>query len=202
VESKTSVIYEQLKKDICSIKYRSDELINEKDIAKQYDTSKTPVREALAMLVQEGYLKKIPRVGYFINELSEQEYEKLVYLRYTLERGIVTYILDNCSDEEIDSVMKYCMDKDVSYKEYAGINIRFHIELAKLTKNEYLVSSLQNTFERLIRVPSHKIYEATYKSPHAGHIKLLDTIKKRDKDLALKLVRDECRRDDDKPMKF
>lgn len=202
MESKTNIIYEQMKRDITSLKFRSDELINEKSIAERYNTSKTPVREALAMLVQEGYLKKISRVGYFIKELSEQDYVKLLFLRYTLEKGVVSYIIQNCSDDEIDSVLNYCNDKDVSYNDYAGINLRFHIELAKLTKNEYVIFTLQNTFERLIRVPSHKIYEATYKAPHEGHIKLLATIKRRDTDEAMKLVRDECRRDDDKEMNF
>ena len=52
-----------------------------KDLAEQHGVSKTPVREALSMLVQEGYLKKIPRVGYLLRELSEEEYAKLIYLR-------------------------------------------------------------------------------------------------------------------------
>lgn len=202
MESKTKIIYTQLKKDITSIKFRSDELINEKNIAERYGMGKTPVREALAMLVQEGYLNKISRVGYFIKELSEEDYVKLLFLRYTLEKGVVSYIIQNCSDSEIESMLEFCKDKDVSYKDYASINLTFHIELAKLTKNEYIVSTLQNTFEKLIRVPSHKIYEATYKAPHEGHIKVLDAIKRRDTDEAMKLIRDECRRDDDKEMNF
>ena len=87
--SKAMELYERIKEDVIRLRFRADEIINEKDLAEQHGVSKTPVREALSMLVQEGYLKKIPRVGYLLRELSEEEYAKLIYLRYTLEKGVV-----------------------------------------------------------------------------------------------------------------
>ena len=85
--SKAMELYERIKEDVIRLRFRADEIINEKDLAEQHGVSKTPVREALSMLVQEGYLKKIPRVGYLLRELSEEEYAKLIYLRYTLEKS-------------------------------------------------------------------------------------------------------------------
>ena len=61
--SKAMDVYEKIRDDVVKLRLRTDELLNEKDLAEQYNVSKTPVREALAMLVQDGYLKKIPRVG-------------------------------------------------------------------------------------------------------------------------------------------
>lgn len=43
-------------------------------------------------------------MGYLLRELSEEEYAKLIYLRYTLEKGVVQWIIDHCSDTEIDSL--------------------------------------------------------------------------------------------------
>ena len=50
--------YEAIKEDILRMRFRTDEIINEKALAERYNVSKTPVREALAILVQEGYLRK------------------------------------------------------------------------------------------------------------------------------------------------
>lgn len=58
--SKAMELYERIKEDVIRLRFRADEIINEKDLAEQHGVSKTPVREALSMLVQEGYLKKIP----------------------------------------------------------------------------------------------------------------------------------------------
>ena len=52
--TKADMIYREVKKNIINCKYELDEVINEKVIAEKYGTSKTPVREAFTMLVQEG----------------------------------------------------------------------------------------------------------------------------------------------------
>ena len=200
--SKAMELYERIKEDVIRLRFRADEIINEKDLAEQHGVSKTPVREALRMLVQEGDLKKIPRVGYLLRELSEEEYAKLIYLRYTLEKGVVQWIIDHCSDTEIDSLREYCQATDVAYREFAGINYDFHMAMARLTGNEPLYASVQNTFDRMIRVPSMNLFAEIQSEPHRYHLRLVDAMKARDKDQALELIRHECRRDDDKDPMF
>ena len=112
--SKAMDVYEKIRDDVVKLRLRTDELLNEKDLAEQYNVSKTPVREALAMLVQDGYLKKIPRVGYLIREVTDEEYYKLIYLRYTLEKGVVQWIIERCGDDEIASLREYCTAADIS----------------------------------------------------------------------------------------
>ncbi len=160
--------------------------------------SKTPVREALAMLVQDGYLKKIPRVGYLIREVTDEEYYKLIYLRYTLEKGVVQWIIERCGDDEIASLKEYCTAADISYRDLAGINYDFHMTMARLTKNEYLISSVQNVFDRIIRVPSVTLFQQFQEEPHGYHLQLIDAMLARDLRTALELIRHECQRDDDK----
>lgn len=76
-------------------------MLNEQALADEPGMSKTPVREALAALTQQGYLKKIPRVGYCVRELTIDEYVDLFHLRYILECGIIRHIISFCTDEEI-----------------------------------------------------------------------------------------------------
>lgn len=200
--SKTMELYAAIKEDVIRLRFRADEIINEKDLAEQYSVSKTPVREALSMLVQEGYLRKIPRVGYLLRELSEEEYRKLIYLRYTLEKGVVLWIIDHCDDETIDSLRGFCQQTETSYKDFAGLNYDFHIAMARLTGNEYLANSVQNTFDRMIRVPSVNLYSEIQSQPHVYHLQLIEAMKARDKEKTLQLIRHECSRDDDKEADF
>lgn len=200
--TKTMELYEAIRADVVRLKFRADEIINEKDLAEQHGVSKTPVREALGMLVQEGYLKKIPRVGYLLRELTQEEYRKLIYVRYTLEKGVVLWIIGHCTDEEIDSLRAYCQETEMSYQDFAGLNYNFHIAMARLTGNEYLANSVQNTFDRMIRVPSVNLFAEIRESPHVYHLQLIEAMRARDRERALELVRHECRRDDDKESDF
>lgn len=202
MQSKTSEIYQYIKQDVIRLKFRADQIINEKDLAEQYQVSKTPVREALSMLVQEGYLKKIPRVGYLLRELTEEEYRKLIFLRYTLEKGVVLWIIDHCTQEEIDSLRDYCRETEMSYQEFAGLNYNFHMAMARLTGNEYLASTVENTFDRMIRVPSVNLFAEIQTQPHVYHLQLIDAMKARDREASLRLIRHECSRDDDKHAEF
>ncbi len=195
--SKTIEIYRVLRKRIIEFKYNIDEPINEKTVAEEFGVSKTPAREALVMLVQDGYLKNLPRQGYFINEVSESEYYKLLYLRFTLEKGVVSNIIANCSDEEIDSLYRYCEDTDVTHFEFGMVNRDFHVAMAKLTGNDFLTDAVRTTLERTLRLPSKTLYNQFRKDPHAHHKLIIESLKSRDVEKVHALLRDECRRDDD-----
>lgn len=189
-------LYEALKEDILRMRFRTDEIINEKVLAERYSVSKTPVREALAMLVQEGYLKKIPRVGYLIRQISNDEFRQLTYLRVTLEKGVVQWLIHRCSDEELRSLLDCCKATDISYLEFAGENYEFHMAMARLTKNPYLIGAVQHVFDQTIRRPSEVLFAEIQQQPHKYHLQLVEAMLQRDEEKALDLIRHECRRDD------
>lgn len=195
--SKTTAVYDLLKQDVIRLRFRRDEIINEKALAERYQVSKTPVREALSMLVQEGYLKKIPRVGYLVREVTEEDYYKLIYLRFTLEKGVVLRIIRHCTEEEILSLREHCREEQVSYQDFGGVNYDFHMAMAQLTGNEYLAEEVRRIFQWTIRAPSVNLYQEVHEEPHKYHLQLIDAMWERDVEKALQLIEHECRRDDD-----
>lgn len=194
--SKTLECYEVLKDDILRMRLPADDIINEKTLAEQYGASKTPVREALAMLVQEGYLKKIPRVGYLIRQISNEEFAQLNYLRFTLEKGVVQWIIHRCTEEQIVSLRDYCRETDISYRDFATVNYQFHTAMAKLTGNQYLYEEVQHVFNRMVRSPSQSLYAEIQDNPHLYHLQIVEAMRLRDEEKALELIRHECRRDE------
>lgn len=195
--SKATAVYDLLKQDVIRLRFRRDEIINEKALAERYQVSKTPVREALSVLVQEGYLKKIPRVGYLLREVTEEDYRKLIYLRFTLEKGVVLRIIRSCTEEEILSLRDYCKEERISYQDFGGVNYDFHMAMARLTGNEYLAEEVRRIFQRTIRAPSVNLYQEVREEPHKYHLQLIDAMRDRDVETALRLIEHECRRDDD-----
>ena len=96
--TKAERVYKSIRIDIINCNYELDEVINEKVIAEKYNVSKTPIREALTILVKEGYLIKYPRLGYFVKELKLEEFYQIVQLRFILESGVIRSIISNASD--------------------------------------------------------------------------------------------------------
>ena len=66
----TSSVLDALRKEICSSAYADGQFITETEVSQKYQVSKTPAREALAVLCQEKLLSKIPRKGYMVKKLS------------------------------------------------------------------------------------------------------------------------------------
>lgn len=195
--SKATAVYEQIKQDVIRLRFRRDEIINEKALAERYQVSKTPVREALGVLVQEGYLKKIPRVGYLMREVTETDYRKLIYLRFTLEKGVVLWIIRHCTEEEILSLREHCREERITYQDFGGVNYDFHMAMARLTGNEYLADEVRRIFQQTIRSPSMNLYQEVQEDPHKYHLLLIEAMRQRDERAALQLIEHECRRDDD-----
>ena len=202
LSSKSTVIYQQLKNDLVSLRFDLNEVITEQTIANRFNVSKTPVREALATLVQEGYLIKSPNRGYFVKELRINEYYEVVQLRFILESGIVRLIITNSTDEEISSLYDVLTEKEIEYCEYFSVNLKFHLAMAALTKNSYIRDALERVFDLNRRELSMDYFKTARYDIHKDHRVIVDTLLKRDTEKAVELIRQELKRSDDSGVWF
>lgn len=178
--SKKDCAYKFIKEGITQGIYPPHQLLNEQTIAAELNVSKTPVREALGILTQQGYLQRIPRVGYCVRELTIGEHVDLFHLRYILECGIIRHVIGFCSDEEILSLKDLVSRHGEDYEAYSVENIEFHMALAGLTKNKFIVDHMRAIFDLNSRWISTHFYESVHEDPHARHRELIDYLLKRD----------------------
>lgn len=183
--SKKDYAYAFIKNKITSGVYEPHQLLNEQVIAAELNVSKTPVREALGILTQQGYLKRVPRVGYYIHELTVGEYVDLFHLRYILECGIIRYIIAFCSDEEIRTLECIVQGKGLDYQSYHAENAEFHMALAKLTKNQFIVDNMRTILGLNSRWISVQFFESVHEDPHVRHRELIAYLLKRDVEAAI-----------------
>lgn len=85
MKSKKMIVYEQLKEKILTDLLRPLDSLNEKKLAQELKTSKTPVREALQRLEKEGFVENIPTKGYFVARISVHDIREIYELREILE---------------------------------------------------------------------------------------------------------------------
>jgi DNA-binding GntR family transcriptional regulator len=80
-------IHVELREDILRARLQPGQTIREPELAERFGVSKTPVREALRLLVQDGWVIVLPRKGYLIRPLGLEDLREVFHLREMLEPG-------------------------------------------------------------------------------------------------------------------
>jgi DNA-binding GntR family transcriptional regulator len=87
----SAAIYRELRNEIVSMVRRPGDVIAEKDIARQYGVSRTPVREALLRLADEELVDIFPQVGTFVSRIAMAALPEALVIRKALEEAAVRY---------------------------------------------------------------------------------------------------------------
>src|SRR5258706_16309581 len=90
-------IYQSLKNEILRGAIRPGESLLELQLAKRFDCSQSPVREACLHLYNEGLLKASPYKGYTVTEITMKEIKELYQLRLIVECAAVEMAAQNTS---------------------------------------------------------------------------------------------------------
>lgn len=193
--SRAIAVLEKLREDITNCVYESGQFITESEISHKFDVSKTPAREALNCLCQEGLLVKIPRKGYIIKQLSFIELSNLCYFRSILECGAVEWAIRYASDLELGQIVelahkKIDIDDEDFYNKYNDLNVNFHLSIAQLSKNTYLISALQGVLNQLRRDLAMDGRTNLGRSLDM-HVQIAEALKKRDLEQARRITVDQ-----------
>ncbi|MDC0862063.1 GntR family transcriptional regulator [Alphaproteobacteria bacterium] len=149
-------VYDSLKKYIISLNIylkEADFHLDERQLSTKLGVSRTPIREAVARLEQEGIVKTIPRRGVFVNRKSKKELIEIVTVWAGLEGYASHLIIKNSSDSEIKGLRKFCQySKDnvlSDLENYSRDNISFHQHIMKLTKVNLMSHVLESQLVHL-----------------------------------------------------
>jgi len=154
-QTSQNAIYVELRRAIIMDHLAPGERLDVESIAKQYNISITPVRDALQMLRQDGLVTIKPRSGYFVTRTTLKQLRDLLDLRHILELAAVERAALNTTPElvaELRSVHAgYTGDDDISYDRYTEENRRFHYLIAKASGNNELTQLMGRLHDRLAR---------------------------------------------------
>ena len=95
--SRADEVYEQLKRDVAEFKLVSGDRFTENELCERLGVSRTPVRQALFRLQQEGYVEVLFRSGWRVLPFDFDQFEQLYDLRMVLETTAVQRL---CADGE------------------------------------------------------------------------------------------------------
>lgn len=159
IDTKSSLqaqAYNYVKEQILTKKLDTNVLYSETKLAAELGISRTPMRESLHCLSQDGYITIIPSKGFMIRQLNEKDMLETIQIRCALE-GFCTHVIAN----EIESkkgqqliktmnksleLMKKSKDYNDSHKTFMDHDHKFHLALINYVDN----SEFTQTFQRLM----------------------------------------------------
>jgi len=170
-------IYTGLRRDILANVIKPETILSENELARQYGTSRTPAREALARLRQEGLVVLTPRKGNVVTQPSLREIIEGYYLRTILEGAAAELAAGRATDEalqELESCVSPASDSEVG-----PLNRRFHGIIARMSGNEKLASLIIRLLDELER--GIFLDPAMWNRFHLGeHRNIIEALRSRD----------------------
>ena len=180
-------IYKELKRQILEQTFTT-EVFSEMQLAEQFHVSKTPVREALSILCQEGFISRYPSFGYVLKDMTPQEYKDISEIRFILESGAARIIVSLCSDEEIRQL--YDTLNAPEGTSFNIVNINFHSKLGELTKNQLLHNEITSMSEVMSRPGQYSDFSRTPVGNY-WHEKIIEALLARDTEEAIRCIKQD-----------
>jgi len=172
--------------------------LDERQLAQDLGISRTPVREAMAQLEREGFVRSVPRRGIYVVRKTKQEVIELITARAALESMAARLITMNASDEEIATLRSMFATFEngqlhAKLDEYSEVNIEFHQTIIRMSRNGVLVDLAENLFTHMRMIRRKTIGEDDRADRSIrDHMNIIHALEERDTERAENLVRNHA----------
>ena len=174
--------------------------LDERALSARFGISRTPLREALAQLDNEGLVRVVPRRGIYIVRKTKAEILEMVTVWAALESMAARLATKEASDEELASLhglVDTFSSDGVATKmgEYSDANIRFHQAIIGLSKCRLIGDMTDRLFFHVRAIRQRTIFEQDRaKRSVVDHKEIVDALEARDTERAERLVREHTLR--------
>lgn len=188
-------IVAQLRNDIYAGRLASGERLSEVSLAERFNVSRTPIREALHQLTQEGLLESKPNYGVRVAAKFDAEIQELIIsIRCVIETFALQSCYDSLTEEDFlqwDEIIRRmgmaCENRDFSA--IADIDLEFHHAIVLRTGIPYL-EVMWNMIASRVRIHFRDTHKR-YLDPmhiHAEHVEILNVFRGGDCEAAIDIL--------------
>jgi len=177
---------------------RTDIRLDERQLAQDFGISRTPVREAMAQLEREGFVRSVPRRGLYVVRKTKREVIEMITAWAALESMAARLITENAGDDDI-APLRTMFSKfengelHARLDEYSEVNIEFHQTIIRMSRNSVLIALAENLFThmRMIRMKTIGEKDRADRSIR-DHMNIIEALEARDTERAEDLVRNHA----------
>lgn len=200
-QSISDQIYEHLKQKILCGDIEPGERLMQIQVAETLKISRTPVREAICRLEQDGLVERLPQGGVIVSPVDRRTIKEVFGIRGVLEAYAVGLACDRIMPEEIsmlrklmDQAMQMLNSKEINretkLKGMFELNCRFHDTIYQATGNSYLLNLIRDLRDIVRRLRYLGLRaDHTWTQVWEEHGQLINLLELRDKESAIELIK-------------
>jgi len=204
----SAYIFEQLQEAIVLKELLpGEQLPPERELSKIFNTSRVTMREAIAVLKDEGFIeqRRGAKGGTFILPLTAQDikrtkekvfrekdkYKELFEYRNTIESQVVRLVVQNITEEQLNNLklINEKMKLEKNREEFRSLDVKFHLKLGTCANNRYFERAV-----RMIRIQVNPVLDllpfddTVYQKSCEEHIQLLQAIANKNENDAYEIM--------------
>jgi len=196
IKSLKEQVYEYLREQMRQGHLKPGSVIDLEETSKKLGVSKTPLRDALLQLENEGFVSILPRRKVVVNVLTIQDIKNFYEIIGALESTALLLAFDRLKEEDVRQLevlnreMKEAIDND-NFDLYYEKNLIYHNTFLNGCGNENLIKIVNNLKKRLYDFPRQKGFVKEWEQTSIGeHGRLINIIKEGNRKEAVAFIRD------------
>ncbi len=182
-------VYAAIKADLLSLKLRPGSMIQEELLAQQLGVSRTPVREALHRLGQEGLVRTLPKKGTIVVDISLDDVREIFQVRLAVEPLAARLAAEAMPQEEVSRLRQLHTSPRGSTDDFPTDDRELHRSVARHCGNQRLGSFLESLMDDTTRI-LHMSNPDTLALGHQHHLQILQALERRDGATAEQVMRE------------
>ncbi|MFN3252812.1 GntR family transcriptional regulator [Roseibium album] len=189
--SASSIVFDALRKAIIQGQLEEGEPLRQDEIARLFNTSRIPVREAISRLEEQGLVKTQRYKGAVVAGLSPKETEEIFDLRALVEPEIIKNAVPRMSKEILASAREKCAAFSASDNpmEWGDLNRDFHETLYSASDLKFFREIAHNAIDRVERqIRAQLVMSNGMERAGREHFGIMDACEAGDADLAANLT--------------
>jgi DNA-binding GntR family transcriptional regulator len=172
--------------------------LDERQLSQALGVSRTPVREAMTLLEQEGFLRSEPRRGVFIIRKTRREIIEMIEVSAALESMAARLAATRATTAEIAELRRMFDDfvnanPEEHIDEYSDANLEFHQAIVRMSRSELIERMIDNLFVHVRAIRRVTIGQAhRAERSIVDHMNIIEALTAGDADRAGRLVLDHA----------
>ena len=173
--------------------------LDERRLSDGLGVSRTPIREAMTVLEQEGFVRTRPRRGIFVVRKTKREIVEMITVMAALESMAARLAAERASDADIAELRRlmdafrapHGQEGGERLAEYSDANIAYHQAIIKMSGSALLAEMTENLFIHMRAIRKITIHQEDRAARSiTDHMRIIEALERRDPELAERLARE------------
>jgi GntR family transcriptional regulator, rspAB operon transcriptional repressor len=150
-------LYQALRHEILTMLLPPGTILVENALAARFSVSKTPIREALALLQQDRLVDSLPRKGYLVTAVTVDDQRELIELRAAIDGAAAELAAHRITRDQIEALERLVLPPEPAFdvraaKRHMEFNRKFHVAIARASGNRRLTALTERLVDETLRL--------------------------------------------------